>query len=121
MSTTSRTELMMNTSLLIKEFQTLEITKYQKPKDVGHLKKTHVAFTGSPRKHPSDIGKIILVSDPYSRNNHYYEFNTNDISYVEELPNIVNVDEEVIPVVRIWVRKSSIGIRCTPFWVEDLM
>ena len=111
----------MNTSLLIKEFQTLEITKYRRPKDIGNLKKTYVAFTGSPRKHPYDTRKIILVSDPYSRSNHYYEFSTDDIAYVEELPNIVNIDEEVIPIVRIWVRKSSIGIRCIPFWVEDLM
>ena len=110
----------MTTSLLIKETQTLEITKYKHPKDVKNLKKTHVAFTGSPRKHPYDAYKIVLVSDPFSHNNHYYEFKADDISYVEELPNIVNVDDEVIPVVRIWVRKRSIGIRCTPFWVEDL-
>jgi len=111
----------MTTSLLIKETQTLEITKYKRPKDVKNFKKTHVAFTGSPRKHPYDEYKIILVSDPFSRNNHYYEFKADDISFVEELPNIVNMDDEVIPVVRIWVRKRSIGIRCTPFWVEDLM
>lgn len=111
----------MDTSLLIKEFKTLEITKYKHPKDLPNLKKNHVAFTGSPRKHPYDISKIILVSDPYSRSNHYYEFSADDIAYVEELPNIVNTDEEVIPVVRIWVRKSSIGIRCIPFWVEDLI
>lgn len=111
----------MTTSLLIKETQSLEITKYKRPKDVKNLKKTHVAFTGSPRKHPYDAYKIILVSDPFSHNNHYYEFKTDDISFVEELPNIVNMDDEVIPVVRVWVRKRSIGIRCTPFWVEDLM
>lgn len=111
----------MNTSLLIKEFQTLEITKYKRPKDIRNLKKTHVAFSGSPRKHPYDNLKVILVSDPYSCSNHYYEFSANDIDYVEELPNLVNSDEEVIPMVRIWVRKRSIGIRCIPFWVEDLM
>lgn len=111
----------MNTSLLIKEIQTLELTKYKRPKDVKNLNKTHVAFTGSPRKHPYDAYKIVLVSDPFSQNNHYYEFNADDISFVEELPNIVNMADEVIPVVRIWVRKRSIGIRCIPFWVEDLM
>ena len=111
----------MNTSLLIKEIQSLELTKYKLPKDPKNLRKTHVCFTGSPRKHPYDAYKIILVSDPYSLSNHYYEFSTEDISYVEELPNIVNIEDEVIPMVRIWVRKRSIGIRCIPFWVEDLM
>jgi hypothetical protein len=113
-------EAAMSTSLLIKAIQSLELTKYEPPKDPEDLKKTHVAFTGSPRKHPYDALKIILVSDPYSYNNHYYEFRTDDISYVEELTSIVNMDEEVIPMVRIWVRKRSIGVRCTPFWVEDL-
>lgn len=111
----------MDTSLLIKDSQTLAVIKYKPPKDIKNLNETHVAFSGSPRKHPYDAHKIVLVSDPFSRNNHYYEFKTDDISYVEELPNIVNADNEVIPVVRIWVRKKSIGIRCTPFWVEDLM
>lgn len=110
----------MDTSLLIKDSQDLAVIKYKPPKDIKKLNKTHVAFSGSPRKHPYDAHKIVLVSDPFSRNNHYYEFKTDDISYVEELPNIVNADNEVIPVVRIWVRKKSIGIRCTPFWVEDL-
>lgn len=110
----------MNTSLLIREFQTLEITNYKKPKDIKNLKDTHVAFSGSPRKHPYDAYKIILVADPFSQQNHYYEFSTDDIAYVEELPNIVNLNDEVIPMVRLWVRRKSIGVRCTPFWVEDL-
>lgn len=111
----------MNTSLLIKDIQSLAITKYKPPKKTKNLIKTHVSFSGSPRKHPYDAHKIVLVSDPFSRNNHYYEFNADDISFVEELPNIVNSENEVIPMARIWVRKKSIGIRCTPFWVEDLM
>ncbi len=111
----------MNTSLLIKDIQTLAVTKYKKSKDLKNLNSTHVAFSGSPRKHPYDAQKIVLVSDPFSRNNQYYEFKTKDISYVEELPNIVSTDDEVMPMVRVWVRKKSIGIRCTPFWVEDLM
>ena len=111
----------MNTSSLIKTTQKLELTKYKPPKDIKSIHRTHVAFTGSPRKHPYDAFKIILVSDPFSQNNHYYEFNTEDISFVEELPNIVNMADEVVPMVRIWVRKRSIGIRCIPFWVEDLM
>jgi hypothetical protein len=111
----------MNRSLLIKEIQRLELTKYKPPKDVKNLTKTHVAFSGSPRQHPYDASRIILVADPFSRSNHYYEFRIDDIAYVEELPNIVDLDDDVMPMVRVWVRKKSIGIRCTPFWVEDLM
>jgi len=49
----------------------------------------------------------------------YYEFKINDISYVEELPNLVNMEGETITMVRIWIKKMSIGIKCFPFVVED--
>ena len=62
--------------------------------------------------------KIILVVDPCSDNTFYYEFNTEDISFVEELANIVTMDGTVIPMARIWVKKKSIAIRSTPFVVE---
>ncbi len=108
----------MTTSMQIKTTEKFEITAYKRPKDIKRLRQTHVSFTGSPRKHPLDPHKIILLGDAYKQNTFYYEFLSDDIAYVEELPNIVNINEEVIAVVRIWVRKGSVGLRCTPFWVE---
>ena len=95
------------------------IQAYQKPKNVQALRKTHVSFSGSPKKHPYDTDKVILVSDPFSTNTLYFDFNKDDISYLEELPNLVNLDGESITMVRIWVKKMSVGIRCSPFIVED--
>jgi hypothetical protein len=111
----------MNTALLIKETPSWEVEKFKKPHNKGHLRKTHVAFSGSPRKHPHDPYRVILVVDPCSTNTYYYEFELEDITYVEELPNMVNLDDEVIPIIRVWVRKQSIAIRCTPFLVEDVL
>jgi inorganic pyrophosphatase len=99
-----------------KKFQ---IQAYKKPKDIQLLKKTHVSFSGSPNKHPYNSDKVILVIDPFSANNFFYEFNKEDISYVEELPNLVNLDGDTITMVRVWVKKMSVGIRCSPFIVED--
>jgi len=96
-----------------------QIQSYKKPKDLRVLKKTHVSFSGSPQKHPYDANKVILIADPFSTNNLYYEFNKGDISYVEELPNLVNMDGSAIAVVRVWVKKLSVAIRCSPFIVED--
>jgi inorganic pyrophosphatase len=96
-----------------------QIQAYKKPKELHVLRKTHVSFSGSPRKHPYNPKKVILIADPFSTNNLYYEFNKDDISYVEELPNLVNTDGSVIAVVRVWVNKLSVAIRCTPFIVED--
>jgi len=96
-----------------------EIQSYKRPKDVKSLTNTHISFSGSPQKHPYDSKKIIIVADPYSTNTFYYEFNTRDISYVEEMPNIVTIDGETITLARVWVKKRSVGVRCTPFLVED--
>jgi len=97
----------------------LEIQAFQKPKDVKALSKTHIPFSGSPQKHPYDSSRIILVSDPYSPNTFFVEFKTKDIAYVEELPNVVTLEGETITMARIWVKRKSIAIRCTPFLVED--
>ena len=96
-----------------------EIQTYRRPKDRKALRSTHVAFSGSPQRHPYDREKIILVADPYSTHNLFYEFFKADIAYVEELPNIVNVDGETITMVRVWIQKMSIGMRCAPFIVGD--
>ena len=103
----------------LQKAEKFEIQAYKRPKDLKILKNTHVAFSGSPQKHPYDSEKIILVSDPFSANTFYFEFNKDDISYVEELPNLVNIDNEVMTLARIWVKKMSVGVRCTPFLVED--
>ena len=83
----------MNTSLLIKHTEHFEIEAFKKPKNIKRLSQTHIAFSGSPRKNPYDALRIILVADPYSSNTFYYEFNIDDIAFVEELPKLVNPDE----------------------------
>ncbi len=100
----------------VKEFA---IQAYQKPDDEKNLRQTHVSFSGTPQKHPYDPEKVVLVVDPYSSNVSYFEFATRDISFVEELTNMVDAAGDVIPFMRIWVKKDSIGIRSTPFVVAD--
>ncbi|MDG4476020.1 inorganic pyrophosphatase Ppa [Thiovibrio frasassiensis] len=96
-----------------------ELQVYHRPSDEKQLRDTHIAFSGAPQKHPTNPKKILLVVDPYSDNTFYYEFNTQDISYVEELANLVTMDGEVIPMARLWIKKKSIAIRSTPFVVES--
>ena len=103
------------------ETKEFELQVYQRPKDEQLLRNTHVPFSGAPQKHPYDHDKVILVTDPYSTNTYYYEFKTEDISFVEELTNIVNMDGEVVPMARVWVKKKSIAVRCSPFVVEQTM
>lgn len=108
-------------SSLIKRTETFAVEAFRRTKDSRNLKQSHVAFSGAPRKHPTDPYRVILVVDPFSRSAFYYEFKTEDIAFVEELPSLINMEEEVIPIMRIWVKKQSIGLRCTPFIVADTM
>jgi len=96
-----------------------EIAAYKKPRRFHELIKTHVPFSGSPQRHPYDSEKVLLFTDPYSTHAAYYEFEAGDISYLEELPSIVNLDGKAILMVRLWVKKLSLGLRCTPFVVAD--
>jgi inorganic pyrophosphatase len=111
----------MSTSLFLQKTETLAVEAFKRPKDTRKLRQSHVAFSGTPRKHPDDPLRIILVVDPFSTNTFYYEFNLDDIAFVEELPNLINVDEDVIPMVRIWIKKGCLGLRCAPFIVDDVL
>jgi hypothetical protein len=102
-----------------KAFEKLELQKYEPPKDPESLRQTHVPFSGSACKHPYDPEKLVLVTDPFSTAITYFEFNIADVSFIEELPHLVISEGEVVNMVRFWVRKGCVGVRCTPFVVED--
>jgi hypothetical protein len=96
-----------------------QIQAYRKPKDLSALRHENVSFTGSPRKHPYDPDKIILVADPYSTNTFYYEFEKSAVALVEELSNVVDTEGNTFTMIRLWVRKGSVAVRCTPFITAD--
>jgi inorganic pyrophosphatase len=110
----------MTTIKSLQKAEKFEIEKFKSPKDVRSLSKNHVPYTGSPRKHPLDPEQIILVPDPYSEISPYLEFSKSDITYVEKLANIVNLSGETVSMARIWVKKGSIAVNCTPFQVASL-
>lgn len=95
-----------------------EIQAYRNIKNLD--KKASIPFSGSPRKHPYDKSKVILVADPFTENTFYYEFRAIDIAGAEELPSMTNLKGESIPMARIWVKKKSVAIQCTPFIVDTI-
>jgi hypothetical protein len=78
-----------------------------------------VRFTGSPRKHPYDGEKMLLVIDPAEESIHFYEFIISDIVYYEQISNIVSDSGRTIPMARIYLPKGCIGIEFRPFKVDD--
>ena len=101
------------------EIKRFEIETFRRPKNLEELKRTHVAFSGSPIRHPLDPKKVILIPDPYTSSPFYYEFKTEDVAFAEKLPSVVNLKGETVTMVRFWVKKMSVGMLCTPFVVEE--
>ena len=110
----------MAADLFLQKAVAFEIEKYEAPKDARSLAKTHVPYTGAPRKHPLNPDQILLVPDPYNPKSAYLEFRKNDITHVEKLANVANLEGETVPMARIWVKKGGLAVQCTPFIVSSL-
>ncbi|MBN1696415.1 MAG: hypothetical protein JW881_02770 [Spirochaetales bacterium] len=95
-----------------------DIVKYNRKQDYS---KGNVSFTGAPRKHPYDPKKLLLVSDPFSSNTIFFEFNLKDITHLEELSQIASEKGDILKLIKIWVKKGSLGVRYEPFIVEDTL
>ncbi len=91
-----------------------EVVRYRsgKPKEA-------VAFTGTIRKHPYDEGKCILFAEPAGSEPAILEFRKDDIAAVEEQPSPVDETGHSRPVMKLWIRRGSLGIRYEPFEVEE--
>lgn len=98
-----------------------EIQAYRRKADQRRLAESHIAYSGSPFQHPDNPDKIILIADPFSQNTFYYEFNKADITLAEDLPSIVNLEDETLTMVRLWVKKGTLAVRCTPFRVANTL
>ncbi len=104
----------MTLEKLLEQSEKFEVEIYRKS---PYHAARHIPFVGSPRRHPYDAEKIIMVIDPFSTNIFYCEFFLADVRGVEELPSLVTKEGESLTMVRLWVRKGSIGVRSFPFIV----
>ena len=110
----------MSDKTIPKKSEKFEIQAYKRPQNIKELMESHVPFSGAPQRHPHEPDKVILVPDPFSTHTFYYEFEAEDISFVEELPSLVDIEGKTISMARIWLKKKSIGVRCSPFVVEEI-
>ena len=78
-----------------------------------------VPFSGYPRAHPSDKTKLILVNDPLGNEPVVLEFKLDDILFVEDIPSAVTEAGEGVPLVKLWVKRGSVGVILEPFEVSD--
>jgi hypothetical protein len=77
-----------------------------------------LAFTGSPRKHPYDDEKIILIVEPHDGESAIYEFKAADVVGAQDMPSPVTEAGESYRIVRLWIRRGAVGIQYEPFEVD---
>ena len=104
----------MNFIERLEEESLSEVIRYRSgaPKDA-------IAFSGTLRKHPNDPDKCILFADPAGSEPAILEFRKADIKAVEEMPSLVDETGHSRPVMRLWIRRGSLGVRYEPFEVDD--
>ena len=85
----------------------------------GGPPKNGVPFSGYPQQHPTEKNKLILVNDPLGKKPMILEFKTNDILFVEDVPQAVTEQGEGIPQIKLWMRRGSKGMLLEPFEVDD--
>ncbi len=78
-----------------------------------------VAFTGTLRKHPYDEDKCLLIGDTSDREPAIFEFRISDVLSAVEMPAPVSELGKPRPLVKLWVRRGSFGIRYEPFEVDE--
>jgi hypothetical protein len=78
-----------------------------------------VSFVGSPRMHPYDDSKIILILDVAAGASTVLEFRTADVLSAQEMPSPVTTEGESYKQVRLWIRRKAIGLRYEPFEVDE--
>jgi len=78
-----------------------------------------VSFTGSPRKHPYEKEKMVLVRRKTGRNPLVLEFRLVDIVNVDEHASEVDEEGETLYLVTVWVRRGAHAVVHTPFEVGD--
>lgn len=96
---------------LLQISERFDIDLYKDP----DFQRSHVAFEGMPRKHVSDPKKVVLLTDPFSDKNQFYEFPISSISFIEEIGTITAEDGRSAQKLRLWIKKGTVGLRYTPF------
>lgn len=91
----------------------------EKVSDPNRLKKEAVPYLGQLKQHKSDPKKVYLLIDPLSAGSTLVEFKTKDLLWAEDHSTVTSPDQGSVQLVKIWVKKGSVGLRLTPFLVSD--
>jgi hypothetical protein len=93
-----------------------EIVRYHTD---ANYREDAVQYSGTPRKHPYDPEKILLICTPFNENAVFYEFRLKDIIHADNMANVVTSEGDNMKRVKIWVKKGSFGLKFQAFEVQS--
>lgn len=106
----------MNSDIIEVISEKRELEKYRDP---NRLMKEAIPYIGQPKQQEGNPEKIYIRLNPLSSNGAFLEFKTQDVVYAETVKTVSQNDGTAFNIVKIWIRKGSIGIKMEPFSVMD--
>ena len=97
----------------------LEKRNLERFSDSNTLRKEALPYVGQLRQHKDDEEKVFLRQDPLSPGTNMLEFKKADVLYAEDLKTLSDQKGETVRLIRLWIKKGSVGIRLEPFMVSD--
>jgi len=83
-----------------------------------NINETHKPYTGIPRKHPTDKNVLVLLTDPFSQKQVFYEFSMESIGLIEETGTVTSENGESAMKIRVWIKKGMMALKSESFVVE---
>ncbi len=82
-----------------------------------NLKEEYTPFVGSPKRHHSNEEILILVTNPFEQDKHFFEFYMDTISSIEEIGTITSDERKSAYQIRVWVKKGTMAVKSETFIV----
>ena len=74
-----------------------EIQAHKRPRYIRDLIKTHVPCAGPSQPHPYESDQVILIANAFCTHTFHYEFKTENISFLKEVPSLVDLAATPFP------------------------
>lgn len=87
-----------------------ELQKYKSSNSVNDA----IIIVGAPFINPLKKDKIVISTSIFSENKIFYEFDLKDVITWEELDKVVNSKGTTITLIKLFIKKGTIGIRYEP-------
>lgn len=87
-----------------------DLQKYKKSDSINDA----IVIVGAPFINPIKSDKIVISPAIFTDNKIFYEFDIKDIITWEEIDKIVNSRGSTITLIKLYIKKGTIGIRYEP-------